>query len=377
MSVRFPVFAALLALLSLLAACSLPPYNEDLSLAQITKSKMQRVNGIGPVHAWLDDDAPETEYYFLPDRNDPVNGGGFFVNAASYGLRIWYLADYSSTLNSSWAINLDNDDETANNYLLQPIKSAAGHYLSLIRYLPSGGYVSNDLLLIRATDPLNVSAILTAQLSNFLNAIPPPTVIAASSSIYPFNAAAYDLQYFLGYASPGGTYIEFECQTSESTGVQIPPPTISPDFTLSPLPADLRNVFYCHEKNSGLSYLSYWSDAGREYRSYSWVSSTVDVTGVKALPGIKGRIDAVLSSGELLSFQDGACTVYNGDGSKLYRFPLGGLRFCYERWDPDPIDPKFKLYFSLAYWLYGSDEVDDRLFVEVYAIPTADLKDLD
>ena len=68
MSVRFPAFAALLALL---AACSLPPYNEDLSLAQITKSKMQRVNGIGPVHAWLDDDAPETEYYFLPDRNDP------------------------------------------------------------------------------------------------------------------------------------------------------------------------------------------------------------------------------------------------------------------------------------------------------------------
>ncbi len=40
---------ALLALLALLAAsCALPPYNEDLSLAQVTKTKMARISSVGP-----------------------------------------------------------------------------------------------------------------------------------------------------------------------------------------------------------------------------------------------------------------------------------------------------------------------------------------
>jgi len=367
MSVRFPVFAALLALLSLLAACSLPPYNEDLSLAQITKSKMQRVNGIGPVHAWLDDDAPETEYYFLPDRNDPVNGGGFFVNAASYGMQVRYFRDDSSTFEGWWATNLDNDVETANNYLLQPIESGLGtHYLSLTRYL------QNDLLLISASDPTIVqqAAGFPKTFSSLF------TASVSGSNIYPDSTAGSDLHYFLCYSGPS-VYNEVVCNTNTTSGAVIS--NAGPVTDLGLVPDGLTNAFYHHDPTADKSYLSYWSASASDYRSYTWSTNSflTAPTGFQQLSGIKGRIDAVLSSGELLSFQDGACTVYNGDGSKLYRFPLGGLRFCYERWDPDPIDPKFKLYFSLSYWLYGSDEVDDRLFVEVYAIPTADLKDLD
>ncbi len=56
--VRLPAFAAMLALAALLAACALPPYNEDLSLALLATSKMQLVNSIGPVYTWLDDQPP-------------------------------------------------------------------------------------------------------------------------------------------------------------------------------------------------------------------------------------------------------------------------------------------------------------------------------
>jgi hypothetical protein len=370
MSVRFPAFAALLALLSLLAACSLPPYNEDLSLALITKSKMQLVNVIGPVHAWLDDNAPETEYYFLPDRNDPVNGGGFFVNTASYGMQVRYFRDDSSTFEGWWAINLDNDDETANNYLLQPIQSAAQHYLSLIRY------ATNDLFLIQATSPSNVDALpaFPVSLSTELAGYGAAPVIAVGSNIYPDSDADFDdLQYVLVKGS-GGLYSEVECETDEANGANIIVEIGPIGFALDSLPTTLQNAFYGHDPNTDTSYLSYWSGSERAYKSYSWTSFTAPA-GFKALPGIKGPINAVLTNGQLLSFKDGACTVYNGDGSKLYRFPQGGLRFCYERYDTAAA--KFKLYFSLAYWLYGSDEVDDRLFVEVYAIPTADLKDLD
>jgi hypothetical protein len=362
---RFPAFAALLALLSLLAVCSLPPYNEDLSLALITKSKMQLVNVIGPVHAWLDDDAPETEYYFLPDRNDPVNGGGFFVNAASYGMQVRYFRDDSSTFEGWWAINLDNDEETANNYLLQPIESAADHYLGLLRYL------QNDYFQVWASGPGVVNASGPTALSGIF------TALVMGSSIFPDSTAGSNLQYFLCKSLPSGPWVEVECTVTEG-GAVINSGGVPVDLAV--LPASLKSVFYSRyhdiDPAKDRGYLSYWSDSAREYKSYSWTSLTAPAD-LKALPGIKGRIDAVLTSGRLLSFQDGACTVYNGDGSKLYRFPLGGLRFCYERWDPDPIDPKFKLYFSLSYWLYGSEEVDDRLFVEVYAIPTADLKDLD
>ena len=93
------------------------------------------------------------------------------------------------------------------------------------------------------------------------------------------------------------------------------------------------------------------------------------------LSGVKGRIDAVLTTGKLLSFENGACTVYSAAGKKLYRFPLGGLRFCYERWDSAALE--FKLYFSLAYWKFADKDGQDELFLEVYALPTADLADLD
>jgi len=61
-------------------------------------------------------------------------------------------------------------------------------------------------------------------------------------------------------------------------------------------------------------------------------------------------------------------------GSKLYKFPLGGLKFCYEQWDP--VDSRFELYFSLAYWLWGREERSDQLYVKVYSIPTTSLAGL-
>jgi hypothetical protein len=93
---------------------------------------------------------------------------------------------------------------------------------------------------------------------------------------------------------------------------------------------------------------------------------------VTELAGIDQRVDAVLTSGQLLSFSDNSCTVYGPEGWRLYKFPMGALKFCYEGIDAGIP----KLYFSLAYWQYGRDEKADLLFVEVYAIPTANLRDL-
>ena len=87
------------------------------------------------------------------------------------------------------------------------------------------------------------------------------------------------------------------------------------------------------------------------------------------------RIDAVLSSQELLSFENGACTVYDRNGNELYSFPLGGLHFCYEKWTAPP--GEYRLYFSLPTWIYGYEGSGDQLILSVYSLPTKSLRALD
>ena len=80
----------------------------------------------------------------------------------------------------------------------------------------------------------------------------------------------------------------------------------------------------------------------------------------------------MLTNGQLLGFDEGVCTVYSEAGKKLFDFPLGNLKFCYEVTDGFA----GTLYFSLAYWLFGREEKADQLYVEVYSIPTSSLSSL-
>ena len=360
------LFIALTAALAL-AACSMPPYNERLSLAQVTVSKLGKpANEIGPVYAYLDPSVQENLFYFLPDRDDPVGGGGFLVAETSYGLRVWYLPTYSTGLEASWSIDLNNSSQAANNFLLQPIEWADTYsYLSMIRYL------QNDLRVIRSTAPSDVTNPVT------IPTLSTPLMLAytVGASIFPDAAAGSDFQFFLG-TDGVGVFREFAYTTSATAGiVAYSTGTIA---IYGPLPVGLTNAFYVHDPDPGRnrSYLSYPS--GSSYISYAWTwnhnATGVDASGFQQLAGIDGRIEAVLATGQLLAFGDGACTVYTPAGSKLYKFPLGGLKFCYEQWDP--VDSRFELYFSLAYWLWGREERSDQLYVKVYSIPTTSLSSL-
>ncbi len=361
---KTPLPLAALGLAALIAGCALPPYNEELSLAQVTRAKLGTpVNKIGPVYATLDDNATQNQWYFLPDRDDPANSGGFLVAEASYGLRVWYLDDYATGLNASWSIDLANASETSNNFLLQPIEWADSYsYLSLTRYLP------NDLRVIRSTAPSDVTNPVT------IPSLSSPLVSAytVGASIFPDAAAGSDLQFFLG-TDAMGTFKELAYTTSATAGIVAY--SAGTMVIYGPLPVDLTNAFYVHDPDPGRnkSYLSYPS--GSSYISYSWTwnhnATGVDASGFQQLAGIDGRIEAVLTTGQFLAFAKGACTVYGPAGNKLYKFPMGGLKFCFERWDST--ESRYKLYFSLAYWLYGQEEKADRLYIEVYAIPSDSL----
>jgi hypothetical protein len=367
--IAFAALGLATVLAALLAGCALPPYSEELSLAQVTRGKLGTpLLKIGPVYDRLDENASRDRYFFLPDRDDPASGG-FLVGESSYGLRIWYVANYSSysDLGSNHFVSVNNGNETANNYLLQPIESnyPGTYYLSLTRYAPA----YNNVTLISATGPSTVKEGTIRTLTDL------GLIYTLGANVFSDTTADSDPQFFLGSLGTA-SYQEYPCQTSSSSGFDFTPGDASATSSLGLVPDDVKNGFYAHNSNNHLSYLSLPS--GSSYVSYSWMwdesSAGTIPSGFQQLVGVKGRIEAVLNNGQFLAFDDNTCRVYSDAGAKVCDFPLGGLKFCYERWDP--VDPQFKLYFSLAYWLWGRDEKSDQLYVEVYAIPTDSLATL-
>ncbi len=79
------------------------------------------------------------------------------------------------------------------------------------------------------------------------------------------------------------------------------------------------------------------------------------------------RIDALLTTGELMTARDGMVRLYDGDGVELTAFTIGSMRFLNEGFAKDGTA---RLYFSLNYFISGYPACD------IYSIPTADLRNI-
>ena len=111
------------------------------------------------------------------------------------------------------------------------------------------------------------------------------------------------------------------------------------------------------------AYLSYFS--GGQWNGYQL---SPPATGyLQALPGVTNRLDAVLTSGDLISTQDGTLRLYDSTGSQQFSKPLNGLQFCYEEY----IGSTPYVFFSLPLSLQHNDWA-----FNVYAIPTSSMRDL-
>ncbi len=101
------------------------------------------------------------------------------------------------------------------------------------------------------------------------------------------------------------------------------------------------------------------------FTSGTWTSYQV-VGTLTSLP-TSNRIDAVLTSGQLLSTQDGTLRVYDAGGNQLFSKPLNGLQYCYEAYVGSTPYVFFTLPMSLkqGQWVFN-----------VYAIATSSIGDL-
>ncbi|MGO9410881.1 MAG: hypothetical protein ACLQCB_09025 [Spirochaetia bacterium] len=111
--------------------------------------------------------------------------------------------------------------------------------------------------------------------------------------------------------------------------------------------------------------IGYWSyPYNGEWSCYQFTTGS---STAQTLPGVANRIDAVLTTGDLLSTQDGTLRLYDSTGSQQFSKPLNGLQFCYEEY----IGSTPYVFFSLPLSLQHNDWA-----FNVYAIPTSSMRDL-
>ncbi len=193
------------------------------------------------------------------------------------------------------------------------------------------------------------SNTLTATVSNSLNSVF-GSATAYGVQMMPQPGAADTFNFFLSVA---GTPQNGPATVSITTGFTPGTPT-----TLAPT-TPMRLLYYMNQAQT-TAYASY-------FVSGAWSCNQITSTSVQPLSGVSNRIDALLTSGQLLSTQDGTLRLYDANGNQLFSKPLNGLQYCYEAYVGSTPYVFFSLPMSMNHgqWVFN-----------VYAIATSSIGDL-
>ncbi len=348
-------WAAACALAALMAGCLVPPFDEDLSLAYRTASRMKELADIGPV-SFSRGNAAGGEITYLPsealfatDTTYPGARHGLLVASGDYGPRAWYLDQdpmSGPVVYGNRQFFIDSTDDHRYNWQIFMVKAPAG---------PPDYFVVQD----QGTGTLKRVQYTLPDLQEISTDPWTPGVVTAIGTLagfsyLPVTTAASFLD------NDAGNYYERRVAVSQSGYTDL--------GGRGPLavPGAPANGFYQHDSVRGRSIFSWWTGAG--YTTYKWDS----LLNATLLPTV-ARIDALLSDGALYHRGDGTDYVYDWDGKRKHSFPVGSLRFVGER----DVGAEATLFYTLVYWENKSGGDDDQMHVKVYTIPTADLDELD
>ena len=385
------IIAFLLAFAPLLT-CSLPPYDEGLSLGLGTAKKMVEMGAehvtVGPIRQWYFD-FRDREYFFIPNKGISIEEfkNGFIASVDERFLDLSYVdyyplpSDYYEVW-FGWGRDITNDDSNKLNFHAETIKW--GPFLSFVRF-DSRDYRNNQYYRIEwmpgmfdapdvlgtysDTPPVPEGHLRTFIHTNTFGSDPAKNPTIIGSSIFPrpsFDPS--DEQAFLCKFDGSGLFAEVVSDTDPVNGIM--PPWILRDNLDFNFPDDLKNAFYYRNIYTDISYLSYYSETQRKYKNYSWGPGMP--ANLKPLVKMDRRIDAVLTTGQLLGFQNNRCYVYDEQGNEQFDFLLGGLHFCYEI-EFAPLGNC--VVFTLPAWLSLRDG-EDELYFKVYIFPSDRLSEL-
>ncbi len=342
-----------------------PPYNADLNLAVQLTSRMRLIGTLGPVNV-SGGSLPATEAVFLPVRQPAADIGsvtaqpGFVVSSDGF-------SDYVQFAYVTMDGRMENSG--GNSY---PLIGSDPNYPPLVTFA-GVATASTATILIAGLDPAVLPASYdmgTATLpqgpASFTGSQPDMSSLALAAPWSTSTIVGMSIQ-----AQPTqdtSFWLLFDAVSLQYGEVQSTVPT-GGAFTAasSPLTSALAflggatPVMYFRDPALGVGYASFFS--GGAWQCWSWQPGDVNT---RQLTGITHRVDALLSTGQLLSLQDGVLRLYDpaGSGRQVFSVDLQGLRFCYETY----VGPVPYIFFSQS-MNFGYGDWGFR----IYAIPTAEL----
>jgi hypothetical protein len=374
---------AALALIPLFS-CRLPPYDEGLSLGIQTAREMVALGAenitVGPIWSW-DLYNTDREVYFIPNKGTSLDAfkSGFIAEVDERSFELSYVeyvpppSDYFNFYRG-WGAGITNEDSKTLNFLAETIKGDL--CLGFTRFNADNYTTNRYILLAGPPSGLVDWHVIDYNLRAFIHtdafgddSAKIPTILGSSIWPRPYGDN-YDDQVFFCRFDGSGRYAEVRYSTDPGSGI-ISPTIIREDIEFT-FPDDFENAFYYHDGDVNISFLSYYSNTQRKYKNYSWEG---DPPLLKPLIHMDRRINAVLTTRQLLSFEDNRCYVYDEQGGEQFDFLLGGLHFCYEI-DLDLYGtPVSYLVFTLPDRL-GMWDAEDELYFKVYFLPTDLLEEL-
>jgi hypothetical protein len=340
-----------LALLACLAVAGCAPvYLADLDKAASLTNHMTMVGTVGPFSIG----SGIANLRFLPTKTTATSIGGVSVQSG--------FIVYDSGVNEN-LLFASGPGQTSNNNAPMPLSGADPNY-PLYQYDVTNTINNQPSVMVFHWDPTTPANDTYQQfVASLSNGGMSPLAMAASlsgvfsgisiigGSILPAQPPSYDSFAVLG-PSAFGTGVNGSGGSLTSLGLT--------SFVLSG--PTTRSLYYFNVA-TGTSFASFYSVG-------QWTCLQVFSSGSYAtMSGIPHRVDAVLSSGDLLSTEGGTLRLYdpNGAGTEVLSVPLSGLQFCYETYVGKDLYVFFSLPVSLQHnqWVFN-----------VYVLPSSAMRGL-
>jgi hypothetical protein len=334
--------------MALCLSCTPTPFDLTLSQSAQTVRKMTLDNAsLITIKSSYEDDVPSDAVFY------PMVGSAGFDYSA--GMVTWQEGMYMrveavepETGGGTWYTSagdqgqiISNPDENAPSTLAWPAKGGSPHLFCIAfdALYPAANNRYSVMSYDIATKYFSSTGGLMSTLIETL--LPSLSVTIIGASVTAEARATYDLTHWLARDDAGAGYVEVSGNVygSSLTGAAAPIPRGAAPYALSFLPADLTRCMYYYDENAAgdpsrspnRSFASWYDGASVAWRCWAWWEETAGVISSAELP-ISCRVDALLSSGQLLSTQGGTGRLYDRDGSLLASFPLGDLVYIGEQY---------------------------------------------
>jgi len=373
-----PIAAAVL----LCSSCMPVPFDLALSQGAAATSRMTRVNtSLITVKTGFDPSTRDFAFYPQILASGPDCSNGFVVSARDLSPQVTAVKEASpGTLNSysGQSFFIANPDPYAPPYAAWPVQVGTSYFLGITFDALDPFNLSSYILL--QGDPVagtmtTVGGFSGPMASRILSdlGVGNAGVIGASVSAGD-TAGTFKRVHWLG-ANTGvpGQYLEIAGQVSAAALVMSATPRGLFWADLSAfIPNGLTRCMYFYDEDPARlpnrSFASWWDTGKGGWVSYAWWEEPTTGSGVyfhKQLP-IDHRLDALLSTGQLLSTEGSMARLYDRDGNLQASFPLGNLVYIGEEY----VGGAARCYFSQCL-IY-----DHTLHFNVYWIATDQLTTL-